>query len=817
MRRRRHKIIGRMNPAWLIGRMNSALLCVLFAACEPVEPPPAPPIAADDVAANNRGVALMGRFEYEAAREAFADLIERRPEWVGARINLAIATLNRQEAGDEQAALALIDEVLAVEPRNLRAHYVAGLLSLYRGETGAGRVHFEAVAAGDPDDAYAAYYVAQSLLQTGDVEATLPWYERAIERDPYLRSAYYGAALALRRLGRTDEARDMLEQYDRFKDNPRASLAEFRYTRMGPKAEAVAIGDPDAPPPAPVAGPLFGNPQPLGVELAADGAADLTTADIDGDGHQDLFLARAADQPAGVLLGGGDGAFAIAPGHPLAAVTGVVAALWGDIDNDGLPDVYFCRHGPNQLWRQRAAGEWEDVTAASGTANGDRACAAGAMFDADHDGDLDIFVVNADGPDELFNNNLDGSFRPLAEAQGLTGPGGGGLGVVVADLDRDRDTDLVVIREQPPHSVYLNDRLWRYREAAGFAAFQSQEAFAAVAGDVDADGRPELYTVDAAGVLRRWRSEDAAWVPRELARLQPAARPLLALQDFDGDGAAELLASRANGFAVYRIGADAAASAFEGPDVVSMIPVLVDAQNGPSLVAVEGVSDGARLVHWPPGPGRHAFVALSLSGRDERGESMRSNASGIGTGVALRVGSRWSLLEGFDSHSAPGQSLQPVPVGLGGAARADYVALHWSDGVFQTELGLEPGLQRIAETQRQLASCPVLFAFDGSKYAFVSDLLGVGGLGFLIAPGEYAPPRPWEFFRLPYGLAAPRDGRYAFKLTEPMQESAYVDALRLHVYDLPPGWSMALDERFAAGAPAAKRSSSAIDQPGGRS
>jgi hypothetical protein len=34
-----------------------------------------------------------------------------------------------------------------------------------------------------------------------------------------------------------------------------------------------------------------------------------------------------------------------------------------------------------------------------------------------------------------------------------------------------------------------------------------------------------------------------------------------------------------------------------------------------------------------------------------------------------------------------------------------------------------------------------------------------------------------------------------------MEESAYVDALRLHVYDLPPGWSMALDERFAAGAP----------------
>ena len=56
---------------------------------------------------NNRGVGLMGRFEYEPARAAFASLLERYPDWTEARVNLAIATLNRQEEGDETAALAL--------------------------------------------------------------------------------------------------------------------------------------------------------------------------------------------------------------------------------------------------------------------------------------------------------------------------------------------------------------------------------------------------------------------------------------------------------------------------------------------------------------------------------------------------------------------------------------------------------------------------------------------------------------------------------------------------------------------------------------
>ena len=89
------------------------------------------------------------------------------------------------------------------------------------------------------------------------------------------------------------------------------------------------------------------------------------------------------------------------------------------------------------------------------------------------------------------------------------------------------------------------------------------------------------------------------------------------------------------------------------------------------------------------------------------------------------------------------------------------MAIDWSDGVFQTELGLAAGdTHLLAETQRQLSSCPVLFAWDGERYAFVSDLLGVGGLGFLVAPGRYAEPRPWEYFLLPEESLAERDGRY---------------------------------------------------------
>ena len=142
----------------------------------------------------------------------------------------------------------------------------------------------------------------------------------------------------------------------------------------------------------------------------------------------------------------------------------------------------------------------------------------------------------------------------------------------------------------------------------------------------------------------------------------------------------------------------------------------------------------------------------------------------------------------LDAHSGPGQSLAPVSIGLGGKKTADYIALEWSDGVSQTELDLAAGeLHRIAEKQRQLSSCPVIFAWDGESWRFVSDVLGVGGLGFFVSPGEYGEPRPYEKFLLDDGMLVESNGRYLIKLTEPMEENAYLDAAYIQVYDLPEG------------------------------
>ena len=725
----------------------------------------------------------MGQYEYAAAEEAFAEVVDRAPDWPDARVNWAIATLNRQQEGDERRALEILGGVLERDSEHPRALYVSGILRLYLGESEPAEILLRRVADIDPDDAFAAYFLGQIMLQSASHDEAAAWFLRAAELDPYLRSAYWAGAQALRRAGRTDESEALLADYQRFEDNPAAHAAAFSYGRMGPKARALAGATAPASVPQRPAGALFTDSDRIG-----DGTwSSVTAADIDGDGILDL--ATSAGGGNGIFLGTRDGGFTLDADHPLAAA-GSGANLWADMDDDGDVDMVHCGREGTRLWQQLDDGTWNtaDITH-------EVPCDAGAVFDADHDGDLDIFVTGPTGS-ELLNNNRDGSFRPLAEEMGIRG--GAGRQVLATDLDSDRDLDILVLNAAPPHDIWRNDRTWRYEPFPGSDDLRQTALLAVTAADADADGKPEVYGVSPDGALLVWHRGDASWERTSLLPAEtPSAAAELAVVDFDGDGLLDLLRVAPASISVVdpRTGNIVWQQRTYG--IATAVPLPSDPATGPALV----VADAEGIHLWPPGPGRFPFLALTLSGKSEA-DQMRSNASGIGTRVEVRAAGRWTVLDALDSHSGPGQSLVPLSVGLGGSPRADFVALQWSDGVSQTELDLAASESHaIAETQRQLASCPVLFAWNGESYDFVADVLGVGGLGFFAEPGVYAPPRPHESFLLDAAALAPRDGRYLLKFAEPMEENAYLDAARLRVFDLPPDWSMVLDERMGTAGP----------------
>lgn len=118
----------------------------------------------------------------------------------------------------------------------------------------------------------------------------------------------------------------------------------------------------------------------------------------------------------------------------------------GDIDNDGLPDVYMISNrGPNRLYKNLGDFHFEDITEHSG-AGGTRPWSTGvAMADINGDGWLDIYVCNSgdlkgnDRENELFINNQNGTFTERASEYGLADAG---FSTHAAFFDFDQDGDL---------------------------------------------------------------------------------------------------------------------------------------------------------------------------------------------------------------------------------------------------------------------------------------------------------------------------------------------------------------------------------------
>ncbi|MEM1218652.1 MAG: VCBS repeat-containing protein, partial [Bacteroidota bacterium] len=118
----------------------------------------------------------------------------------------------------------------------------------------------------------------------------------------------------------------------------------------------------------------------------------------------------------------------------------------GDINNDGLSDLYFCGNQvDNKLYLNRGNFQFEDVTEQAGVACPNVWSTGVSMADINQDGWLDLFVTKAGAPggenrhNELFINNGDGTFTEQAEAYGLADEG---LSTHAAFFDYDKDGDL---------------------------------------------------------------------------------------------------------------------------------------------------------------------------------------------------------------------------------------------------------------------------------------------------------------------------------------------------------------------------------------
>lgn len=132
----------------------------------------------------------------------------------------------------------------------------------------------------------------------------------------------------------------------------------------------------------------------------------------------------------------------------------------GDINNDGLPDIYFTANnkGGNKLFLNKGNLKFEDITASAGVAGTSDWCSGVTMADVNGDGFLDIYVAaisktyNLNGHNELFLNDGKGHFTESAAKYGLDFSGMT-CQTAFFDYDHDGDLDCYILNEsKQPHA-----------------------------------------------------------------------------------------------------------------------------------------------------------------------------------------------------------------------------------------------------------------------------------------------------------------------------------------------------------------------------
>lgn len=826
-----------------------------------VVPPPADSTAA--MLANLRGVGQMEQFDYVPAVQSFEQAVKADPTWLPARINLGIALLNTTTPENLARAIGVFEQVLTDNPNQLNARYCLGMIALYQNRLADAYRQFDAVGQIDPSDAHTWLHKGITHPNGKESPEARKCFVEALRLNPYLNAARY--MVAQHPVGRDLEVtKQLLEEHRLLVAADWEDKYKIAYSEMGPYAEVIGRfdkGQPSAIGPLPMLERWKGFEVRLAPrttwakdgDLSAGASGQLERAmrgrfgaaiiafDYNRDGRPDLFIPSAVmrDKSLGDLLlrNDGNGVFT-----DVTAIAGLTArASWGcfaaDYDNDGFPDLLLTGSAGPRLFRNRTDDQFEDVSAKAGFTELKGAFLTGTWLDIDQDGDLDLVLSQyGDSPGAalallqqrskpqgatvlLLNTGVAPPAAPGAKQPGLSTSftafknpealqtTGAFVGAAVSDLDGDRDVDLLLLADgQPPLGVW-NDRLIRF-SAAGTLSEAGLWNGALVL-DVNHDQRSDLLLLHADKPPALWMAKNAVLPKRIADAFAPGVvngPTLIQAQavDIDFDSwtdvvglSAErkpvLLHNDGTGKLVQR----AAAFGDTGEAFGAAIADL-DGDGPGDLVLF---TDAGLQVQRNLGNGNH-YVRLDISGRRDKGSSLRTNSDGVGSWIVAQSGTIWSGLEKTSREAGLRQSSLPIDLGLGKATQAEVIRIRWPDGVPQAELNIAAGqTTRITELNRKGTSCPVLFVWDGQRYRYVTDFLGAGTVGEVGADGSTRPPRPEESLAIDGRMLALKDGKYWIKIAEPMDEVLYLDRLQWIAVDHPIGEHILPDERFVISAP----------------
>ena len=705
---------------------------------------------------NNQGVVYMDQHNYTRGRNEFEQGIALAPQYAIAHANLGIALYS---LGKYDSAAVALQTALEHDEGLLQAHYTLGLIYNAQGkEQENALTSLGKVATVDPDDPHVRYYLGQVRAKLGQNEVAIEDFREAIRLDPYNVSAYYGLANAYRRLGKQVEWRAALEKFNELSQAGHQGVSSS-YQGQGRYAEVLS----DA---SGADTRLDDRNGPFSFAAAQTVVSSPTLAallDYDGDGGTDVITG-----PPFTLFADGVTRTAIT----IPATSAPTHVLTADLNNDEIPDLVLSGHQTHILLGQ-GPGEW--------SSQGILPAAHSAIAaDIDHDGDLDLFLTGSQGQ-HLMANDGQAAFTDITTSAGLP-VDQPAKDVVFSDFDNDRDIDFFVVGDHNL-ALYSNNRDGTFSDLAPSLGLAGIEAQFVLVEDFDQDSYMDAAILKASGEISLWHNEQGMHFTKGPALAVKDASLLLS-SDADNDGDLDVWALGEKGatlLAWHNGALKASTTALESQSALPALAADFDGDGRSDLWA-----DG-QLVRNATDAGNWIRIAL---------QGLNSNRDGIGAKVEIKTENRLQKRE----VRGNGNQANELTFGLAEGDSLEFVRILWPGGVRQTELATGAG-QRLTlkELDRKGTSCPILYAWDGERYRFVTDILGGAIIGYLTAPGQYYYPDSNEY--VPLGTIAPRNGSYSLKLTNQLEEIIYIDALELIAVDHPEHVAVYPNERLLSAPP----------------
>jgi hypothetical protein len=435
--------------------------------------------------------------------------------------------------------------------------------------------------------------------------------------------------------------------------------------------------------------------------------------------------------------------------------TGVIAV---SLDGGPRPSLIAWSGMRVAVWRNGT-----EAVADSGL-QGLRGVVSIAAGDFDNDGLPDLCVITAGGA-SLYRNTGAGRFRKQADLASGTFRHAQWI-----DYDHDYDLDLILTGDSP--------KLLRNNGAAGFSDETARFPFGAgrmteaVRFDLEPD-TPGFDIVaafqDHAGAL--YRDKLGANYQRVEIPLLPAGAEGLEAFDFNHDSRTDLAAlpdllllNLANGFE-RRTQALPHGAAFPRDGRVDRAYT----------------KDGALMLDHDVTTDYGNWTEIALEG-------VKNVKSAVGAKVEVKAGAS------YEKQTYAGL---PLVFRLGTRRQIDTVRITWPNGLVQNEPNQPVNrLLEIKEAPRLSGSCPMVFTWNGERFTFITDVLGVAPLGASSGDGRYFPVDHDEYVSIPGEALRERNGTYDVRFTEELHEVSYIDQMKLVAVDHPADLEIVTNEKF---------------------